>query len=205
MLLKYFVFSIAARGIMDPDEASPTAIVHLIACAERVSRAEELAKRDYGRDSPWSRDLGPIIRDLFFVGIDDASDATRFANGDFSDLELILPIVERVASAATRSRVGLEAYLTLCERSQPLFPTEPFVRLVTDILGHPATAPLEWIGTSIPGRIAALVHDFAERDSPLDAGLSRSMLVILDALVDIGDRRSAALQASQIFSEVRVA
>jgi hypothetical protein len=45
----------------------------------------------------------------------------------------------------------------------------------------------------------------AERDSPLDAGLSRAMLVILDALVDIGDRRSAALQASQIFSEVRVA
>ncbi len=37
-----------------------------------------------------------------------------------------------------------------------------------------------------------------------DAGVSRAMLVILDVLVDIGDRRSAALQASQIFSEVRV-
>lgn len=205
MLLKYFVFSISARGIMDPDEASPTAIVHLLACAERVSRADELAKRDYGRDSPWNRDLGPIIQDLFFVSIDDASRAARFANGDFSGLEVILPIVEKVASAATRSRVGLEAYLTLCERSQPLFPTEPFIRLVTDILGNAAMAPIEWIGTSIPGRIAALIHDLAERDSPLDAGLSRSMLVILDALVDIGDRRSAALQASQIFSEVRVA
>jgi len=205
MLLKYFVFSISARGIMDPDEASSTAIVHLLACAERVSRADELADRDYVRDVPWNRDLGPIIRDLFFVSIDDASRAARFANGDFSDLELILPIVDRVASAATRSRVGLEAYLSLCELSQPLFPTEPFVRLVTGILGDLATAPIEWIGTSIPGRIAALIHDLAERDSPLDAGLSRAMLVILDALVDIGDRRSAALQASQIFSEVRVA
>lgn len=203
MLLKNFVSNVSTRGIMDPREAFPTAVALLQACAERVSRVEELSTADYG-DRYRSRDIGPILRDLLFVSIDDATKATRFANGDFSDLAMIMPIIGTIAEAATRSSIGLAAYLTLCERSVALFPTEPFVRLVSGLLGDPPTAPVEWTGTLTPGRIAALIHDLAERDSPVTASLSRDMLVVLDALVDIGDRRSAALQASQIFREVRV-
>ena len=204
-LLSNFVGSISVRGVMDPEEASEPALSHLLVCAERVSRVEGLGTRDFGTHGIRSRDLKSVIQNLFFVSIDNASQATRFANGDFSDLHLILPIIETIAGAAAKSNIGLEAYLNLCERSISLFPTAPFVHVVNDILGKSATAPLEWIGTSVPGRIAALIHDLAERDRPLDPALSRAMLVILDALVDIGDRRSAALQANQIFSEVRLA
>jgi hypothetical protein len=203
MLLKSFVFKVSARGIMDPPKASPTALALLQACAERVSRVGELSTQDYG-DRYRSRDLGPLLKDLLFVSIDDATGATRFANGDFSDLPTILPIVETIGPAATRSYVGLSAYLTLCEKSVALFPTEPFVHLVSSLLGNARAAPAEWIGTFTPGRIAALIHDLAERDSPVTVSLSQNMLAVLDALVDIGDRRSAALQASQIFREVRV-
>lgn len=203
MLLKGFISQLSARGVMDPLEASPAALALLRACAERVSLVEELSKQDYG-DTLWSHYLGPILKDLLFVSIDDANRATRFANGNYVDLAMILPIVDAMATAATRSSLGLSAYLTLCERSVALFPTDHFVQVVSGILGDRPVAPTNWIGDLAPGRIAALIHDFAERDSPITASLARMMLIILDALVDVGDRRSAALQASQIFREVRV-
>jgi hypothetical protein len=46
------------------------------------------------------------------------------------------------------------------------------------------------------------VHAFAE-ESPLEPSLATAMLRILDRLVDMGDRRSAALQTSEVFKEVR--
>lgn len=58
--------------------------------------------------------------------------------------------------------------------------------------------------STIPARIAALVHAFVERTQPLPFELAQRMLRILDRLVDMGDRRSAALQQSEIFKAVRV-
>jgi len=203
MLLRRFVSNVSARGVMDPRIASAAALTLLLACAERTSQAQELQGQNNNKKL-WSDDLRSILKDLFFISIDDAPLAARFANGIYEDLPRVLPIVEKIATSATTTYFGLSSYLTLCERSVALFPTEPFIRLISDIFGEPATAPRGWIGTSTPGQIAALIHDLAERDNPVSADLARRMLVILDALVDIGDRRSAALQASQIFREVRV-
>src|SRR4051794_1307404 len=52
---------------------------------------------------------------------------------------------------------------------------------------------------TVSSRIAALVHAFAERSQPLPADLAQKMLRTLDRLVDMGDRRSAALETSEIF------
>ncbi|SUS05699.1 hypothetical protein DF3PB_2030008 [uncultured Defluviicoccus sp.] len=49
------------------------------------------------------------------------------------------------------------------------------------------------------------MHEFAQRTQPLPAVLGQGMLRILDKLVDMGDRRSAALQTSEIFREIAVA
>jgi hypothetical protein len=64
--------------------------------------------------------------------------------------------------------------------------------------------PLGWRGTTIAARTAALVHAFAEKSVPLPPSLAQAMLRILDRLVHMGDRRSAALQISEVFNEVRV-
>jgi hypothetical protein len=62
--------------------------------------------------------------------------------------------------------------------------------------------PVGWRDTTIPSRIAGLIHAFAEQSQPLPVQTPQSMLCILDRLVDMGDRRSAALQTSEIFKDV---
>jgi hypothetical protein len=77
-----------------------------------------------------------------------------------------------------------------------------FVDQIEGTLALQQGIPMGWRGTTIPARIAALVHAFAE-ESPLEPSLATAMLRILDRLVDMGDRRSAALQTSEVFKEVR--
>jgi hypothetical protein len=61
-----------------------------------------------------------------------------------------------------------------------------------------------WNGTLIPARIAGLVQFFADRDTSMSPALGQKLLRVLDELVDIGDRRSAALQLSETFREIKV-
>jgi hypothetical protein len=51
--------------------------------------------------------------------------------------------------------------------------------------------------------VATLVQHFADREAPMELNLARNFLRILDLLVDIGDRRSAALQLSETFRTIR--
>ena len=45
---------------------------------------------------------------------------------------------------------------------------------------------------------------FSERAAPLSQDLALKLLQILDQLVDLGDRRSAALQQGEIFREIQL-
>lgn len=64
--------------------------------------------------------------------------------------------------------------------------------------------PSAWKATAIPASIAALVQAHSDRQYPLPPTLAQKLLRILDALVDLGDRRSAALQQSESFRGVRL-
>ena len=95
------------------------------------------------------------------------------------------------------------AFLTLCERCGSSYPAEIFAdQILTfwDSNNMPG-----WRGTALPARIAGLIQIYADREHPLEPVLSQKMLRILDALVDLGDRRSAALQTSEAFRDVRIA
>jgi hypothetical protein len=96
----------------------------------------------------------------------------------------------------------MEAFLTLCERAIDHYAREQFVEQIEGVLALQEGIPMGWRVTTIPARIAALVHAFAEK-APLEPSLAAAMLRILDRLVDMGDRRSAALQTSEVFKEVR--
>jgi hypothetical protein len=50
-------------------------------------------------------------------------------------------------------------------------------------------------------RIAGLVQHFAFRETPMEVGLGQKLLRILDILVDMGDRRSSALQIDESFRD----
>ena len=76
------------------------------------------------------------------------------------------------------------------------------ITLAQIVDGH---LPAGWKGSLVPATVAALVQAHADRQHPLQAGLARKLLQVLDALVDLGDRRSAALQQSESFRGVRLA
>lgn len=197
--LNPFVSHLTAQ-VMDTAEVPVGAIELLLACTDRLlaDRAFEPWRR---RDSLHGFDLPYLVRNLFFVGIEQANGAARFANGDWSDITSILPIADRLVRAAGRQSSVMQHYLTLCERAAGWYPTERFADQILAVLGD--QDPPAWRNTILAGRIAGLVQAHADRSAPLELALSRKLLQILDRLVDMGDRRSAALQLSDAFKDVR--
>jgi transposase-like protein len=139
-----------------------------------------------------------------FVSVERADQASRFVNGDWSEIDLILPFVDRFVRAGGWSIAVMNSFLTLCERAKSTYPAESFSDQILAIIDDDLVVLGSWQGTLFQVRIAALVQHITERDSPMQSPLAQKFLRILDRLVDIGDRRSAALQLSETFREVRV-
>jgi len=146
-----------------------------------------------------------IIRSLFFVSVENAGGAARFANGNWTEVAKILPLVDTILESSGANTTVVGAFLTLCERSFDAYPVERFVTQLPMIVGREPGTPLGWRGTSIPGRLASLIQRFSQKTQPLPADMARAMLRALDALVDMGDRRAAAIQTSEVFKDVRTA
>ena len=94
-------------------------------------------------------------------------------------------------------------YLTLCERSKDAFPAEQFADQVLHVIGNSGNQLKGWHGTFLPARIAGLVQYLVDREIPMPPTLGQKFLRILDLLVDMGDRRSTALQLSEAFREIQ--
>jgi hypothetical protein len=133
-----------------------------------------------------------------------AGGAARFANRDWREVGAILPIVDPFEREVGDIPDVMSGFLTLCERAVEYYPALAFVEQVTAAMARQERIPVGWRHSTIPSRIAGLIHAFAEREQPLPQELAEAMLRVLDRLVDMGDRRSAALQTSEIFKDVRV-
>jgi hypothetical protein len=140
-----------------------------------------------------------------FVSVEHSALAARYVNGDWSEIGRILPLIDRLVRAGGWAASIMELFLTLCERAKASYPAEAFADQILAIIGDGAKELKRWHGTSMPARIAGLVQHFADRNSPMTLPLAQNFLRILDLLVDMGDRRSAALQLGEAFREVRVA
>ena len=149
-------------------------------------------------------DLPDLIKCLLFVQVKYAEGAVRFANGDWSEIEKIMPLIDPFVQAVGDIPSVMRQYLTLCERAVEHYPPTLFVKQVIIILQKQNGIPVGWRGTTIASRTASLIHTFAARTQPLPQELAQDMLRILDALIDMGDRRSAALQISELFKDVRI-
>jgi len=128
----------------------------------------------------------------------------RFANRDWREIGAILPIVDGPVREVGDIPDVISGFLTLCERAVEHYPAAIFVQQVTAAMALQDRTPIGWRNSTIPSRIAGLIHTFAEREQPLPQELAQAMLRVLDRLVDMGDRRSAALQTSEIFKDVRL-
>jgi hypothetical protein len=202
-LINPFIDILVAGGIIDPPRVNPNAVPFMQACVGRIlrDRAWEHARYDDGTVGGY--DLPEIVRVFLFATGVRAAQSSRFANDDWRDINVVMPVIDPFVRAVGDVPLVVGSFLTLCESAVEHYPAEVFVDQIDAILNKQTGVPVGWYGTTIQGRIAALIHSFAERSQPLAPQLAQSMLRILDRLVDMGDRRSAALQTSEIFKTIR--
>ena len=187
-------------NIMDEASFPEPSMSLLQSMVPRLLSHKSWKQAEWNRGSLHDSDLVYIVRAVFFVKVGSATGAARFANGNWSEVERVLPLIERFLTANGQNPTVTDAFVTLCERSFESFPVEAFMsRLYLAATRH----ALGLRGTSLAARIASLIQRFSEKVQPLTTGFARDLLHALDRLVDMGDRRAAAIQTSEVFKDVR--
>jgi hypothetical protein len=201
-LAEYFM-SFLACNIMDEPALPQVPLALLGSMIPRLLSHRGWRQATWNDGALHDAELSRIVRIVFFVEIEKALCSARFANGDWSDVPHIFPIIEPILAAQGQNPTVTSAFLTLCERAFDSYPIDRFVTQLPLVLGGGGGMPLGWRGTSLPARLAGLIQGFSERTQPLPAAVARTLLRALDALVDMGDRRAAAIQTSEVFKDVR--
>jgi hypothetical protein len=98
----------------------------------------------------------------------------------------------------------MSPFMLLCERAGTAYPLNDFIAQANAVLGQIENAKGNWLGTNLAARTAATVQRLADANFPLRADEAQGLLRILDALIDLGDRRSAALEQTEAFKNVQV-
>jgi hypothetical protein len=202
-LLATFGSAYAALHVLDAPSMPSNAGEVLGLCQARLLKSGVFEPRESYRRHTFSNDVYKLVQTLMFSATEGAGGAARFANGDWKDIDFALPFVDNFVAVAGWSSAFMTQYLTLCERSVAHYPALKFADQVLLIL-EAGWSLYDWHGTFIAARIASLVQQLAHRETPMSQALGGKMLKILDVLVDMGDRRSAALQQSEIFREVQI-
>lgn len=203
-LLSPFASTYIWTYVYDATVLPVDAIATLDLCLDRLLQ-DSAFKHDAYRSGEFSGfDQPELVRTLMFVSIERADLGARYVNGDWSEISRILPLVDRFVRAGGWAAPVMDQFLTLCERARANYPAESFVDQVLAIIGDGPDKLKGWRGTFIPARIAELVQHFAHRDVPMKLSLAQRFLRVLDMLVDMGDRRSAALQLGEAFREIQL-
>jgi hypothetical protein len=203
-LLRPFTVLLVCAEVLDASVMQDDTLVLLQAVLERTLENRDLRRSQYNDGRMGGFDLPELVKSLFFVVVESAPQAARFANGQWEDLGQVIPLADRFVRAAGWHPYVASQFVTLCERSGAAYPVDAFAdQVLAQVVD--GRLPDGWKGTSVPAGIAVLVQAHADRSHPLPLPLARKLLRVLDALVDLGDRRSAALQQSESFRGVRLA
>ena len=201
-LLSPFTLAYACTYVYDAPVVPDDAITILNLCLDRLLQSPNLQSGVNQSGGFSDINQQQLANTLMFVSVEYAELAARYANGDWSEIGLILPIIDRFIRTSGWADLVMSRFLSLCERSKTSYPADVFADQVLSIIGGGADNLAGWRGTLLASRIADLVQHFAHRDAPMALAVAQKHLRILDMLVDMGDRRSAALQLSESFREV---
>lgn len=203
-VLAPFTQEAVIRHVIDAPTVPPNTFELLDDCAARVSLDPTFSPGSYraGEVSGW--DMPKLIKALLFVPLDEpAGGSARFANGDWSQVGIVMPIVTKMIGSAGWSTFVAQTFMTLCERAGTAYPVRDFAAQANLMLDALPNAKGAWSGTTLPARVAATVQRLADANFPLRSDDAQSLLRILDALIDLGDRRSAALELTSAFKNVQ--
>jgi hypothetical protein len=202
-LLSPLVSTYICRYVYDAPTMPVDAILLLGYCLKRFLASSTFKPSNYNSGEFHGFDEPNLLQSLMFVSVERANGAARYVNGNWTEIGTILPIIDGLVRAGGWSATVMYQFLILCDRAREVYPADTFADQILSILENTA-APLKgWHSTSNAARIAGLIQHFASRDTPLSRELGLKLLRVLDLLVDMGDRRSAALELSEVFREIR--
>ena len=202
-VLASFVDSTVCRQVFDAQTIPGNTFPILDLCVDRLVHDPTFASSSYRSGEVHGDNLPRLIKALLFVSVEKADGAERFANGDWSEVGLVMPIVTRIVAEVGWSLFVMDNFLTLCERAGKAYPIGDFSVQIGSVLGSMEDSRGTWSGTTIPARIAGIVQRLADENFPLQDEQARDLLTILDSLIDLGDRRSVALEGSEAFRGVQ--
>lgn len=204
-LLAPFTSAYVSSFIYDAAVVPADAVAILDLCLGRFLGSPAFKRESYRSGEFYGFDQPRLIETLMFVSVEHAALAARYVNGDWSEISRILPLIDRFVRAGGWTVSIMAPFLTLCERAKASYPAEAFADQILAVIGDGSEQLKGWQNASIPAHIAGLVQHFADRDAQMPLHLAQKFLRILDLLVDMGDRRSAALQLGEAFREIRTA
>ena len=204
-VLAQFAEMTVVRQVFDAPAIPANTFELLNDCVERCIRDRAFNPSGYRAGEVHGHDLPRLVSALLFVSIgEEAKGASRFINGDWSEIGLVMPIVTRLVTAIGWSPYVMSKFLTLCERARAAYPVGEFAAQANAGLASIDNAKGGWAGTVLlPARIAAIVQNLADANFPLENDQAQELLRVLDALIDLGDRRSAALEQTEAFKGVQ--
>ncbi|MGY8616860.1 hypothetical protein [Pantoea agglomerans] len=170
----------------------------------RMLEERDFSPTSYRPGEVRDRHLNSMIRSFMLVSAKDCPGAARFANGDWDDLPALLRQIDRLMAAAGWVDSVMDKFLILSERAVARMPIEDFERMVSASMEAEGFRLERWNAAGIPASISGGIQGLADANYPLTRKQARGLLVILDRLVDIGDRRAAALQQSEHFRGIQV-
>jgi hypothetical protein len=203
-VLAEFADSTVTRHVFDAKNVPAHALLILDDCAQRVIDDRTFRPNGYRAGEVHGYDMPSLIKAILFVNVEaDCPGAARFVNGDWSEIAIITPLVTKLVKATGWSSFVMQNFLTLCEKAGASYPIDAFIEQATAALNSVEYAKGSWVGTSLPARLAAMIQRLAEANYPLEVNRARGLLKLLDALIDLGDRRSAALEQDEAFRRVQ--
>ncbi|QTB99413.1 ATP-binding protein [Alcaligenes sp. SORT26] len=198
-----FTDRLVTRHVLDATKIPAGTFELLGLCADHVISDSTFRPGGYRAGEVSGREMPKLIEALLIVNVERATGAARFVNGDWSEISLVMPTVTRLVTATGWSAFVMSKFLLLCERAGRAYPLDHFIEQASAVLTQLDSARGNWVGTSLPARTAAVVQQLADANFPLRPDQAQGLLWILDALIDLGDRRSAALEQTEAFKSVQ--
>lgn len=203
-VLAKFAESVVTLHIFYADNIPHNVLPILDDFVQRVIDDRAFIPHSYRAGEVNGYDMPDLIKALLFVNIDAKyPSAARFINGDWSEIAIIMPLITKLVNATGWSRYVMQNFLTLCERSEVSYPIDAFIEQASGALTSIEYAKGSWVGTFLPARLAAIIQRLAKANYPVEISRARGLLNLLDALIDLGDRRSAALEQDEVFRRVQ--
>lgn len=197
-LIDAFTTHYVCAALVDAETVDPGVIPLMIRIIDGIAEDSDW---DYARDRPsWAppHELLSIVRIMLMTAWErPATGARRFANRDWSETSMLIPVSDAMICRLGDVPAVLAEWLSLVELSREHYPLPDFLRQLSSIPPLAWTSRIRWTGNDNAARIAALLQAYCERQRPLTPEIRSQILTELDHLVDVGDRRSAALEVSE--------